>query len=409
MLRAGYLEDWRYYDTLSGTPQGGIISPLLANIYLNELDRFVEDTLFPAYNRGSQHTHNPEYHRLASRLYKERKRENPDIDRIKSLRRELRTLPSRDPCDPKYRRLRYARYADDFLLGFAGPKEEAAEIRDRIGEFLGRTLKLSLSTEKTLITHASDEKAKFLGYEITTTRKGCLLNERGRRTTNGRISLLMPQKVVRKYQERHSQGGKVIHRTELLHDTDYTILERYQGVLRGLYNYYCMATNVSRRMGAIKWILETSLTKTLAHKLKISVSGVYEKYQAEFLDAKVLRVIIQRPGKEPLISLFGGIPFKRIPEGMGIIDLDTTQSWFKPGGNRSEAVQRLVAGKCELCGSEGPLQAHHIRRLADIDRPGRRPKATWEKIMAARKRKTLMVCEECHKSIHAGRYDGSAL
>jgi len=406
MLKAGYLEDWRYHDTLSGTPQGGIISPLLANIYLNELDRFVEDTLLPAYSKGTKHAHNLEYKRIQSRLNKERKKKNPDIDKIRILQRERRKLPSTNPCDPDYRRLRYVRYAADFLLSFAGPKEEAAQVRDRIGEFLGQTLKLTLSTEKTLITHASDEKANFLGYEITTARKGCLLDERGYRTTNGSISLLMPQKVVRKYQDRHSQGGRVIHRAELLSDSDYTILERYQGVLRGLYNYYCMATNVSRRMGKIKWILELSLTKTLAHKLKVSVNQVYEKYQAPFLDTKVLRVVIDRPGKEPLVSLFGGIPFVRKPEGMGIVDLDTTRAWFKPGHKRSEAVQRLVAKECELCEGSGPLQAHHIRKLADIDRPGRRPKATWEKIMSARKRKTLMICDQCHKDIHAGRHDG---
>jgi group II intron reverse transcriptase/maturase len=407
MLRAGYLEDWRYYDTLSGTPQGGIISPLLANIYLNELDRFVEDTLLPAFNKGKKHTHNPEYHRINGQLYKARRRKNPDIARIKYLKQERRKLPAMDPCDPDYRRLRYIRYADDFLLGFAGPKEEAAEIRDKIAEFLGRKLKLTLSKEKTLITHASDEKAEFLGYEITTTRRGCLLDERGRRATNGRISLLMPQKVVRKYMDRYSQGDTITHSAELLQDRDYTILERYQGVLRGLYNFYCMATNVSRRMGTLKWILETSLTKTLAHKLKISVSQVYEKYRALFLDRKVLRVIVNRPGKEPLVSLFGGIPFEREPEGMGVVDLDTTRAWFKPGNKRSEVVQRLVAEKCELCGAKEPVQAHHIRKLADIDRPGRRPKAPWEKIMAARKRKTLMVCSECHKDIHAGRYDGT--
>jgi len=408
MLKAGYLEDWRYYDTMSGTPQGGIISPLLANIYLNELDSFAENTLLPAYNRGKKHKHNSEYHRIQNRLSKARAKDNPDIDRIQSLKQERRKLPSTDPCDPNYRRLRYVRYADDFLLGFAGPKEEAAEIRDRIGEFLGQTLKLTLSTEKTLITHASDEKAKFLGYEISTTRKGCLLDERGRRATNGKITLLMPQKVVSKYLDRFSISGTVSHRTELLHDTDYTIVERYQGVLRGLYNYYCMATNVSRRMGKIKWILETSLTKTLAHKLQISVSKVYEKYQAPFLDTKVLRAVIARHGKEPLISIFGGIQFTRNPEGMGVIDPDATLAWFKPGGKRSEAVQRLLAEKCELCGVQEPLQAHHIRKLADIDRPGRRPKTPWEKIMSSRKRKTLMVCSKCHKDIHAGRYDGSA-
>jgi group II intron reverse transcriptase/maturase len=409
MLKAGYMEDWRHYDMLSGTPQGGIISPLLANIYLNELDRFVEDTLIPAYSRGTKHKGNWEYERISDQLKRERNKENPDTNRIKLLRCERRKLPSKDPHDPNYRRLRYVRYADDFLLGFIGPKEEAAQIRDKISEFLEQRLKLTLSKEKTLITHASDEKAKFLGYEIRTQREGSLLDERGRRTTNGRIALLMPQKVIRKYQGAYSKDRKVIHRQELILETDYTILDRYQSILRGLYNYYCMATNVSRRMGQIKWILETSLTKTLARKHQISVTQVYKKFQVVCLERKALRVIINRPGRKPLISLFGGIPFERNPKGMGNVNPDMRGTWFKPTSRSSEAVQRLVAGECELCGKKEPLEAHHIRRLADIDRPGRRPKASWEKIMSARKRKTLMVCTDCHHKIHTGQYDGPAL
>jgi group II intron reverse transcriptase/maturase len=409
LLKAGYMEDWRYYDTLSGTPQGGIISPLLANIYLNELDRFVEGTLLPAYTKGERRADNPEYLRNQHQLKAARKRKSPDPERIRELKRERRRLLSRNPLDPDYRRLRYIRYADDFLLGFVGPKEEAADIRDRIGEFLGRELKLTLSAEKTLITHAQDEKASFLGYEIKVTRNGDLLNEQGRRTTNGRIALLMPQKVVRRYRERLSSGGKIIHKTNLLPETDYTILQRYQGVLEGVYNYYCMAVNVSRRMNDIKWMLEMSLTKTLAHKFKCRVSGIYAKYQVSILENKMLRVVIERPGKKPLVSVFGGIPFVRKSEGMGVIDFHPNPAWHRPANSRSEVVQRMLADKCELCGAKGPVQAHHIRKLADIDRPGSRPKAAWERVMAARKRKTLMVCKACHDGIHAGRYDGSAL
>jgi group II intron reverse transcriptase/maturase len=409
LLKAGYMEDWRYHDTLSGTPQGGIISPLLANIYLNDLDRFVEDTLIPAYTKGERHADNPEYLRLQHQLAAARKRKVPDIDKIRSLKQDRRKVMSKDPCDPDYRRLRYIRYADDFLLGFVGPKKEAEEIRDKVGEFLGQRLKLTLSAEKTLITHANDEKAKFLGYEIKVTRQGNLLNERGRRSTNGRIALLMPQKVVRKYRNRFSHEGKIIHRTGLLQDRDYTILQRYQGILQGVYNFYCMATNVSRRMGDIKWILETSLTKTLAHKGRCRVTEVYRKYQVTVLDRKILRVILERPGKEALISVFGGIQFVRNPEGMGDTDFDPIQTWHLPASKRTEVVQRLLAGKCELCEAEGPVQVHHIRKLADIDRAGRRPKANWEKVMAARKRKTLVVCKSCHEDIHAGKYDGPAL
>jgi hypothetical protein len=406
MLKAGYMKDWEYHDTPSGTPQGGIISPLLANIYLNDLDRFVEDTLIPAYTRGDRRAANGAYDRMNKLIGAAKKR--GDFQEAKRLKAERRKLMSVDPYDPEYRRLHYVRYADDFLLGFAGPKKEAEEIRRRLGEFLEQKLKLTLSPEKTLITHAHDGKAKFLGYEITVTREETLVTD-GKRATNGCIALLMPQTVVSKYRDRFSSEGKITHKPELIVDAEYTILQRYQSVLQGLYNYYCMAVNVSARMHYIKWVLETSLTKTLACKLRCSVTEVYRRYSAEVLGSKVLQVVVQRPDKDPLVATFGGIPFVRKPEGMGTTEVRFESAWFAPGYQRSEVVQRLMVNKCELCGKRGPMQVHHIRKLADIDRPGRRPKEEWERIMAARKRKTLVICEECHGAIHAGRYDGPAL
>lgn len=408
LLRTGYLEDWRYYDTPCGTPQGGIISPLLFNIYLNEQDQWVENTLIPTYTRGDRHKMNREYRRISYHITAARKRK--DFVEAQRLMQERRKVISVIPVDPDYRRLRYVRYADDFLLGFIGPKKEAEEIRNRLAEFLGQKLRLSLSMEKTLITHANDEKARFLGYEITVTRQGTLINDNGKRAVNGNIALLMPQNVVRCYGVRYTKQGKIVHRAELLADTDYTILQRYQSVLKGIYNYWCMATNVGSRMNRIKWILGTSLTKTLAHKFRCSVTSIYKKYKVVILGCKMLRVVKERPGKGPLIAVFGGFPFERNPEGMTPSAFHFETAWFSPGGAHSEVVQRLLVGKCELCGVNNvPTEVHHIRKLADIDRPGRRPKATWEKIMSARKRKTLVVCRKCHDDITHGRYDGSAL
>jgi len=410
LLQAGYMEDWHYHDTLSGAPQGGIISPLLSNIYLNELDRYVEDTLIPTYTKGKRRMDNPEYTSLRTQIEVAQGRE--DLDEVQRLKRERRKLMAVAPCDPDYRRLRYIRYADDFLLGFTGPKKEAEEIRQRLGEYLEAHLELTLSAEKTLITHATDDKAKFLGYEITVTRCGSLLSDNGRRTTNGNIALLMPRKVVDKYRDRYSRKGKIVHRAELIAETDYTIIQRYQSVLRGLYNYYCMAVNVGnkKRMTYLKWMLEKSLTKTLAHKFQCKVSDIYQRYGVSVLDRKMLQVVIKRPDKEPLVATFGGISFERIPDGMGVVDFQFETAWHQQANKCSEVVQRLLAEKCELCGIQGePLQVHHIRKLADIDRSGRRPKAAWERIMSARKRKTLVVCEDCHRIIHAGRYDGPAL
>lgn len=413
LLKAGYMEDWRYHDTLSGTPQGGIISPLLANIYLNELDSYVKDTLKPQYTRGAKRTRNPEYMRYRGLISRAETR--GDLAEAKRLRRERRGVMSSMPCEPGYRRLRYVRYADDFLLGFVGPKEEALDIRQKIGEFLGEKLRLTLSMEKTKVTHAVDDKAVFLGYEISVTRERDLVTkgegaEDGKRATNGVIALWMPRRVVERYRERHSCGGKLIHRADLMDESDYTIIQRYQGVLKGLYNYYCMAVNVSTRMSHVRWILQTSMLRTLARKYQGSVASIIRRYRVEIQGLRAFQAVIHRPGKNPLVATFGGFPIERIPGGMGVVDFLPTLAWERPFTGRSEVVQRLLAGRCEVCGVKHvPTQVHHIRKLADLDRPGRRPKAEWERKMSAMKRKTLVVCEDCHRRIHGGHYDGETL
>ena len=413
LLEAGYVEDWRRYDTLNGTPQGGIISPLLSNIYLNDFDKFVEDKLIPAYTRGKKRSTNPEFGRLWQRRRNALRRK--DFPMVKDLTLQLRSIPSVDVWSLDYRRLRYVRYADDFLFGFTGPRKEAEEIRQRIGDHLGQTLKLTLSMEKTLITHAVDEKAKFLGYEIKVMRDGNKLantGDHGKRATNGNIALLMPTKVVQKYRERHCKNGRVVHRKDLTPASDYTIVQRFQSVLHGLYNYYCMAVNVSKRMNKRRWMLHWSMVKTLAHKHKTKTSKIHKKYQVDTPEGRKFQVVVKRREKAPLIAEFGGFAMIRIPEGMGVVDCNVAALWHKHNSRRSEVIRRMLAGKCELCGKKGPVAVHHIRKLADINRPGRRPKTDWEKFMSAMKRKTLVVCtgkDGCHQMIHSGRYDGRAL
>ncbi|TMR88401.1 hypothetical protein EJK15_66480 [Nonomuraea basaltis] len=195
MLQAGYLEDWIWNATLSGAPQGGVVSPILSNIYLDRLDRFVETVLIPEYTRGGRRAFNPEYKRVQARMV--RARRCGDRDAVRQLRKQLRRVPSVDPQDPLYRRLRYVRYCDDTLLGFTGPKAEAEQIKQRLAAFLRDDLKLELSQDKTLITHAHTQAAKFLGYEITVQRNDSKIARGGRRNVNGSIALRVPLTVIK--------------------------------------------------------------------------------------------------------------------------------------------------------------------------------------------------------------------
>lgn len=399
LLTAGYLEEWRYHATLSGSPQGSGLSPLLANIYLDRLDTFVETTLLPAYNRGKRRRANPAWVRVRNRRL--RLERQGQVDQARALRRQMQRVPSLDPTDPAYRRLRYLRYADDWLLGFSGPRYEAEEIKRRIGAFLRDELKLELSEPKTLITHARTEAARFLGYDIVVLHNDQKHDRRGHRSINGQIGLRVPADVVKAKCARYRHHGQPTHRTELLHDTPYSIVAQYQQEYRGVVAYYQVAYNL-HQLNRLRWTMERSLTQTLACKLRISVRSVYRRYQAQVQTdhgpRAGLRVTVERgEGKTPLVATWGGLPL--VHRTAAVLDDDPPHIW----GSRTALEQRLLAQTCERCGSQDRIQVHHVRALKDLRRKGRADRPAWVKIMAARQRKTLVTCQACHADIHAGR------
>jgi group II intron reverse transcriptase/maturase len=399
LLKAGYLEHWRYHRTVSGTPQGGVISPLLANLYLNRLDQYVDQTLLREYNRGTRRRKNPAYRRISDQVAQCRKTGRGE--EAKRLGQQQRQLPSYDPADPGYRRLRYCRYADDFLLGFAGPKAEARQIKEQLATFLRAQLKLELSPEKTLITHATTQAARFLGYELVSQHCDTRLDRQRCRSINGVVGLRLPAAVVEKRCALYQRNGKPHHRTELLHDSDYTIVVLYQSEYRGFVQYYALAQNRAW-LDRLRWVMETSLLKTLAAKHRTSVAKIRRKLQTtvstEAGPRRCLEVQQPRPGRPPLIARFGGLSLARQRQAH-LPDPPTGR--YRP--RRSELLQRLLAEECELCQSREQVQVHHIRKLADLQRPGRRAKPGWAQVMAARQRKTLVVCGACHAAIHAGK------
>ncbi len=404
LLRAGYLEEWHYHETYSGVPQGGVISPILSNLVLDKLDKYVEQTLIPAYTRGDRRKTNPPYVALTVAAWKAR--QAGDRETARRYNQQAQSIPSRDPNDPNFRRRWYCRYADDFLLGFVGPQSEAEDIKHQLAVFLGEVLGLELSEDKTLITHAHTEAACFLGYEVHTLHADGKHDHRGQRCINGGIGLRVPREVIQAHCAKYMRRGKPVHLMPRINDSVYSILVQYQAEYVGVVQYYRLAYNL-HRLSQLKWVMETSLTRTLAKKLKTSRAKIHRRYrvrlQTEHGTYTVLQVTVDRGlDKPPLTAHFGGIPL-RWNKWVTISD-DIEPIWSK----RSEVVERLMAQQCELCGATLNIEVHHIHKLADLEREGRH-KPEWARVMAARRRKTLVVCQSCHNQIHAGRYDGPAL
>ncbi|MGH3305471.1 MAG: reverse transcriptase domain-containing protein [Streptosporangiaceae bacterium] len=395
MIKAGYLEDWQYHETLSGCPQGGVVSPVLSNIYLNKLDEFVEQVLIPRHTLGTHRRKSPEYQRLYARRDAARKR--GDRAEARELLKQMRTVPRGDPIDPGYRRLRYCRYADDHILGFTGPKAEAEEIKNQLAAFLREELALELSAEKTLVTHARTRAARFLGYEILVQHDNSKITG-GRRALNGVIALRVPRDVITAKCAPYRRRGKPWHRSRLLNLDDYDIVRVYGAEYRGIVNYYLLAQDVWR-FGALCWNAETSMLKTLAAKHQSTVTKMAARHKAKIETPHGLRTCfearVRREGRKDLVARFGGIPLLR----------DKDRAIFDPvpvlaPAPRKELIYRLLKRRCEACQNGTTVTVHQVAKLARLGKPGPGQPA-WAALMAKMRRKTLMVCAPCHEIIHA--------
>ena len=180
---------------------------------------------------------------------------------VRDLKKQLRAIPYGDPMDPGYRRLKYIRYADDHILGFIGPKAGAEQIKARLAEFLRETLGLELNQQKTLITHARSQPARFLGYHVRVQHCNTKIT-RGQRSANGNIALRVPPDVIRAQCARYRKHGEPWYRSRLQNLDDYDIVRTYGAEYRGVINYYLLAQDVSR-LHDLQWNAETSMLKTL--------------------------------------------------------------------------------------------------------------------------------------------------
>jgi hypothetical protein len=413
MLKAGYIEDWEWNATLSGAPQGGVLSPLLSGIYMDRLDKFAEAALIPEYTRGQARRKNPAYQKVENAIWNTRQRlarrkEHTETAEIRELRRQLRRMPAGDPDDPGYRRLRYIRYADDHLLGFTGPKAEAEEIKQRLAAFLRDELRLELNQDKTLITHARTGAARFLGYEITVQHaddkisRGGRIN-RGIRATNGKISLRVPLDVIKAKCAPYLRHGKPAHLDHLRDHSDYDIVAIYGAQYRGIVQYYLPAGDVWR-LDRLKGVMLTSMLKTLAARHDSTVTKMANKHKTTigtpYGPRRCFEAKREREGRKPLVARFGGIPLKRQKKA---VITDYPIDPIVPRRPGSQLLARLGRRQCEACGQQGRVEVHQVRKLADLAAGEGRQQPEWAKLMDRMQRKTLIVCPSCHQLIHTGK------
>jgi group II intron reverse transcriptase/maturase len=414
-LKAGYMEQWQHHKTYCGTPQGSGISPILANIYLDELDKFME-RYKAEFDVGSskrrKFTH--EYHVARHKVERYKLKgsqcwdELNDSERklrakmLKALQREMRATTASTPLDGAYKTIQYVRYADDFIIGVIGGKDEAQRVKSDVKQFLADCLKLNMSEEKTKITHTG-ERARFLGYDITVSRAQNAIKKSDGRTQRCQsyvVKLLVPRekwvgklieykaiKVVRT--DTGAERFKTLHRGKLINSSDIEILSAYNAEIRGLYNFYSLA-NDSYKIGIFANVMKYSMFKTFANKYKTNVHRVQHRFYKDGWFAVEYQT---KSGIKQAVFYNKG--FKRKLDTMPA-EVSLLPQYQKYDGINS-LKNRIKFGLCEMCGKKtSNISLHQVKRLKDL-----KGETAWEKLMLERRRKTLAVCPECHSKIHS--------
>lgn len=416
-LVSGYMEDWKFFGTYSGTPQGGICSPILANIFLHEFDEFMKKKQ-AEFRLGELRKENSTYRKLRHQAENVRKKirkaeefggmfpwaleEMQEL--AKGIQHKRLNTPMADPSDAGYKRMLYARYADDFVVGIIGSKKDAENLASEAKQFLNQELQLAIAEEKSGIRHIQDG-FDFLGYRISSGRFNaykkvkCGPKREGRaiyelrRTFTGQLHLSVPKQKVWEFCRRKGylvDHYRPMHRNDLLHLSDYEIVETYNAELRGFANYYALAGK--RNLYVMEAYGLRSLLKTLAGKHKTTTQAIHRllKRHGDY------SITYQLNGKERQRQVYRLKHRKPLHQD---VDREYKNSVLKDP--RTEILSRLNAGECEYCGSKsGKMEVHHIRKMKDIT--SKSNKAPWEIAQAARNRKTMVLCFECHRQLHAG-------
>jgi group II intron reverse transcriptase/maturase len=412
LLNAGYMDvRGARKDSLIGSPQGGILSPILANVYLHEFDEFIEELRIKR-EKGKRKNRNPTYQKLSQEKVKLVAQGKTKTREFRVLVQKMRALPSIDVNDPHFIRIKYLRYADDWIIGLCGSHALAEEIKQEVKSFLQSHLKLTLNEEKTHVTNARTEEAFFLGtilkmgndgaakVTVSTTTTGKRFK---RRSTGWETVMKAPMpKLIKRLSERGfctNEGQPTSKSGWIYLDVD-QIIALYNSVNRGIQNYYRFTDNW-RQLRRIQYILRFSLAMTLARKFKITTSQVFKRF-----------------GKQPTYVMKGnGWTEDRT------VSFYSNQDWTKSreafqSGKVSDIDQIRIAARmrtrsklgrpCCICGETlKQIVMHHVRHIRRLS--SKREATGFNRVLRMLNRKQIPVCETCHRKIHRGEYDGIKL
>jgi len=385
-MKVGYGENIKQATPMKvGVIQGGILSPMLANIYMHPFDEWVEKYLIPNFNKGSKRKKNPEYFK---KYYKS------------GLKVKDKSIRSILEIDPNWKRMYYFRYADDFIIGVDASKKDCIKLKNKINHFLQTELNMVLNLDKTKITNAQKEIAEFLGYGI---HKTIMSKTPIRIDKLGRLCRIVPRPIldalikdiVKRLIERKyaTKAGKPKRNARFINHQLSDIINHYRAVERGILNYYSLANNYGNLAARVHFILKYSCVLTIASKMKLKTKKkVFKKYGK---DLKILN------DKGKIITSYPTVSYKRprkIPNSVKRFEED----FIEKIDTRVNRGRKDLKGPCVVCGSSENIEVHHVRSLRKRPQKGN----FLEDMMPKMNRKQVPLCKSCHLQVHSGRYDG---
>lgn len=422
LLKSGVMEEGKIIDNIKGTPQGGIVSPLLFNIYMFQLDKYIYNHIMmdvTAQNDIKKIRQNPAHTKISREIkltYNEMKvlKNQNDLEyrRKKKILNQL--ILKRSQMDSKIlatlpKRAVYSRYADDWVLLISGTKEEANRYKESIEKFIKEELKMVLDKEKTLITHINDG-INFLGYTLKMYKKNqkklkkVLIYRAGKFsrttkvTTSRKINIFPDKSRLLSMLKLHKYCDSQFFPKGLPgwgQIDEYHIVLKYRQIFVGLYNYYNKCDNLYI-LYRISYILKFSCAKTLALRKRRSMSKIFAQYgknlkitKETYLDNQRKLDFVEFPNLPELRS-------KRPATNTLLQDSDP----FKVSQNWRTSVKLFL--NCCICGSDDNIAMHHTNSLRKVKLKERN---SYNYVMSSLNRKQIPVCKKCHDDITYGRYD----